>query len=66
MRYEGVNLLADGASAGQEVFHAHLHVIPRFALDGFGFHFPKSYGGITPRDELDRIAASIRRATPAG
>jgi histidine triad (HIT) family protein len=28
---EGVNLfLADGEAAGQEVFHVHLHVFPRF------------------------------------
>jgi histidine triad (HIT) family protein len=32
----GVNLFyADGVEAGQEVFHAHLHVIPRTANDGF-------------------------------
>ena len=32
---EGINLfLADGEAAGQEVFHAHLHVIPRFRSDG--------------------------------
>ena len=34
---EGVNLfLADGEVAGQEVFHAHLHVLPRRTGDGFG------------------------------
>jgi diadenosine tetraphosphate (Ap4A) HIT family hydrolase len=33
---DGVNLfLADGEAAGQEVFHVHLHVIPRSAGDGF-------------------------------
>ncbi|MCY9783801.1 HIT family protein [Nocardiopsis sp. EMB25] len=36
VRCEGVNLfLADGEAAGQEVFHAHLHVFPRFSGDGF-------------------------------
>ncbi|MEV2275596.1 HIT family protein [Nocardiopsis sp. NPDC049922] len=36
VRCEGVNLfLADGEAAGQEVFHAHLHVFPRFVGDGF-------------------------------
>jgi histidine triad (HIT) family protein len=30
-RYEGVTLtLADGAAAGQDVMHCHLHVLPRF------------------------------------
>src|SRR5580704_12091600 len=36
VRCEGVSLyLADGKVAGQEVFHVHLHVIPRFEGDGF-------------------------------
>ncbi|CAN5659166.1 HIT family protein [soil metagenome] len=36
LRCEGVNFfLADGVAAGQEVFHVHLHVFPRFADDGF-------------------------------
>ena len=35
---EAVNFwISDGASAGQEVPHVHLHVIPRFAGDGFGW-----------------------------
>ena len=37
-RCEGVNFwVSDGAAAGQEVPHVHLHVIPRFAGDGFGW-----------------------------
>jgi len=36
LRCEGVNLFfADGEAAFQEVFHSHLHVIPRFPDDGF-------------------------------
>ena len=63
VRCEGVNLiLADGAAAGQEVFHAHLHVIPRFAGDGFGFTFPRGYLDRPERAELDRTAAAIRAA----
>ena len=62
LRCEGVNLfLADGEVAGQEVFHVHLHVIPRFRGDGFGFRFGPSYGLRPPRDELDRLAARIRK-----
>ncbi len=37
-RCEGVNFwISDGAAAGKEVPHVHLHVIPRFAGDGFGW-----------------------------
>jgi histidine triad (HIT) family protein len=58
---EGVNLmLADGEVAGQDVFHAHLHVIPRFRDDGFGFKFGPGYDSQPPREELDRIAGGIR------
>ena len=58
---EGVNLLlADGEAAGQEVFHLHLHVIPRYEKDGFGFRYSGSYGRNPDRAELDGIAARIR------
>ncbi|WP_210369711.1 HIT family protein [Borreliella garinii] len=36
--YGGINIYSSlGAGAGQEVFHTHFHVIPRFKNDGFGF-----------------------------
>ena len=61
VRCEGINLfLADGAVAGQEVFHVHLHVIPRYRGDGFGLRFGPDYGRISPRGELDVAAAQIR------
>lgn len=56
---EGVNLLlADGEAAGQEIFHVHLHVIPRYRGDGSGFRF----GTASPatRSALDEIAARLR------
>jgi diadenosine tetraphosphate (Ap4A) HIT family hydrolase len=57
---DGVNLLlADGVAAGQEVFHVHLHVIPRVKGDGFGFRFPKDYGVLASREELDGLALQI-------
>lgn len=57
---DGVNFfLADGVMAGQEVFHVHLHVIPRTPGDGFGLRGrPTS----PPRPDLDYLAASIRGA----
>lgn len=60
LRADGVNVfLADGEAAGQEVFHVHLHVIPRFAGDGFGLTFGPSYGQPVSRARLDREAAAI-------
>ena len=58
LRAEGVNLfLADGEAAGQEVFHTHLHVLPRFAGDGFRLQVTS---GSPSRDELDEVAGRIR------
>ena len=38
--YDAFNLhLADGTAAGQVVMHAHLHVIPRGAEDGFRWNW---------------------------
>ncbi len=59
---EGVNLfLADGEAAMQEVFHAHLHVFPRYEGDGFGLRFGPHYA-VQPREELERVAGMIREA----
>ena len=61
LRCEGINLfLADGEAAFQEVFHVHLHVIPRYIGDGFGLRFGPHYGQTPARTELDDIAARIR------
>jgi len=63
LRCEGINLfLADGEGAGQDVFHVHLHVFPRYAGDGFGLRFGPDYGNRPGRAELDRIADKIRGA----
>ena len=63
VKCEGVSLfLADGEAAFQEIFHVHLHVIPRFRGDGFGLKFGPSYGIKPERKEMDTIAEQIRRA----
>ncbi|MET8800822.1 HIT family protein [Nocardia sp. NPDC004568] len=57
---DGVNFfLADGVTAGQEVFHVHLHVIPRTPGDGFGL---RGRPRTLPRADLDYLAGSIRGA----
>jgi histidine triad (HIT) family protein len=60
---EGINLfLADGEAAGQDVFHVHLHVIPRFAGDGFGLRFGPDYANRPDRETLQVTAKRIRDA----
>jgi len=55
---QGVNLfLADGEAAFQEVFHVHLHVIPRNRGDGFRLHAKPRH---PPRAELDSVAGRVR------
>jgi histidine triad (HIT) family protein len=56
-RCAGINFfLADGEVAGQEIFHVHLHVIPRTNGDGFGLRArPMS----PRRSELDAKATEI-------
>jgi len=64
LRCEGVNFfLADGEAAGQEAFHVHLHVFPRFSGDGFGLSMPPDYA-VRPRSQLDSAAAALREAWP--
>ena len=61
VKCDDVNLhLADGKVAGQEVFHVHLHVIPRFKGDGFGLKFGPNYGLKPDREELDIITNKIK------
>jgi len=60
---EGVNLfLADGKAAMQEVFHYHLHIIPRFEGDDFGFQFSPRYAELPTRDELEKNGYYIQQA----
>ena len=62
LRCEAINFfLEDGAAAGQEVFHSHLHVIPRWLGDGFAIQFPPHYGAAADRKTLDDIAARLRK-----
>ena len=61
VKCEGVNFfLADGEAAGQEVFHVHLHVFPRFPGDGFSLNLPPHYQQRPPRSELEQLAQTIR------
>jgi histidine triad (HIT) family protein len=56
----GLNLFqANGAIAGQTVFHFHLHVLPRVEGDGMALAWPVKN---PPRDELQRNAEKLRAA----
>ncbi len=62
VKCEGVNfLLADGEAALQEVFHIHLHVLPRYPGDGFGFRFAPAYFQKPERRALEAVAGKIRK-----
>jgi len=65
LRCEGVNVhLADGEAAGQEVFHVHLHVFPRYRGDGLGLRVGPNYGRIADRKELDELRRNLRAVFP--
>ena len=60
---DGVNLyLADGAPAGQTVYHVHLHVLPRHPGDGFAIKLPDDYFNPPDREAVENTAAQIRAA----
>ena len=60
---EGVNLFfADGEVAGQEVFHAHLHVLARRRTDGMRLEV--DYPQPPDRRQLDETAARLRASLP--
>lgn len=60
LQVDGVNLLlSDGAAAGQEVPHVHLHVVPRFPGDGLQI---RTASQEPTRSELEANAAAIRTA----
>ncbi len=55
----GINLgMNNFDAAGQVVFHAHLHVIPRFLSDGLQL-FPQ---GTYPPGDLERVGQQLRQA----
>jgi histidine triad (HIT) family protein len=56
---EGLNINTNnGAVAGQVVFHYHVHIIPRFAGDGFELW----HGKTVPEEEMQSVARAIRQA----
>jgi histidine triad (HIT) family protein len=63
IRSDGVNFFfADGAAAGQEVWHVHLHVIPRWKGDGVKIGYKP---GRPARADLDAHAGDLQAAMRA-
>ena len=55
----GFNLgINSGKAAGQEVFHVHIHIIPRYPDDGGGSM--KSVAHFKGKESLEQIAAKLR------
>jgi histidine triad (HIT) family protein len=55
---QGVNINSNHeAAAGQEVFHLHIHIIPRFSDDGLKFDWPHQQFGA---EKMKEIADAIR------
>ena len=48
----------NGAHAGQVIFHAHIHIIPRHKGDGYELWHGKEY----PPGEMEKIGAKIKNA----
>ena len=60
LQADGFNIVqSNGTAAGQEVFHYHVHIIPRWTNDGvFTFWRPQSIA----KDAMTTIADSIKNA----
>jgi histidine triad (HIT) family protein len=57
---DGMNVVVNsGAAAGQDVFHYHVHVIPRTSDDGFDIPLPFPGSAMPDRTVLDVHAARI-------
>lgn len=55
---EGMNLITSaGEAAEQTIFHLHLHIVPRWNMDGFGRIWPtgRRYENIKLENVADRI-----------
>jgi histidine triad (HIT) family protein len=57
---DGMNVIvSSGASAGQDVYHFHIHLIPRREGDGFDVSLPFANSEMPDRTVLDMMAARI-------
>lgn len=52
-------IVSSGAAAGQDVYHFHIHLIPRRQGDGFDVRLPFAESEMPDRTVLDMMAARI-------
>lgn len=58
----GINLLNNNeVTAGQSVFHYHIHIIPRYDLTDVTIVMPNNYG-VFSSDKLDQTMSQIKSA----
>lgn len=58
---DGINIIMNNeAAAGQVIFHAHVHIVPRFTEDGFK-HWPskKTYAEGEKEEYAEKIRAKL-------
>ena len=54
IKCEGINVvLNNGSAAGQEIFHSHLHLIPRYKGDGFRIKMSEEFKKQKPQNHYD-------------
>lgn len=59
---DGINIVMNNAApAGQVIFHAHIHIIPRFSDDKINFHpVHKDYDSEKAKELVAKLAGNIR------
>ena len=61
LKCEGLNLfMSEESVAMQDIFHCHLHIIPRYKGDGFGLR--ANFSRRTSQEDLDEYAELIKKA----
>ena len=59
---KGINIgMNNGAVAGQSVFHAHMHVMPRYGKDSFSLWVGKEYDGNEREEVAEKIKGCLNR-----
>ena len=63
LRADGINVIMNNdPAAGQIIFHAHIHIVPRFSDDGFRQWKGTPYG----EGKIDEVAKQRRNAISGG